>query len=67
LAGGDRVIIFEPDWNPMSDLQARDRAIRIGQDKQVVIYRLINEDTIEDKIYQRQLFKQYMSKKVRRE
>jgi DNA excision repair protein ERCC-6 len=64
LTGADRVMIFDPDWNPSTDLQARERAWRLGQTRPVVIYRLLTEDTIEEKIYQRQIFKQYLSKKI---
>jgi TATA-binding protein-associated factor len=44
------VIFLEPDWNPFIDLQAMDRAHRIGQTKTVNVYRLITTDTIEEKI-----------------
>nr|XP_022904501.1 DNA excision repair protein ERCC-6-like [Onthophagus taurus] len=64
LTGADRVIIYDPDWNPATDTQARERAWRIGQDKQVTIYRLISAGTIEEKIYQRQVWKQLLSNKV---
>ena len=50
LTGADTVIFAEHDWNPMRDLQAIDRAHRIGQTKQVCVYRLIVKDTIEEKI-----------------
>lgn len=50
LTGADRVIIFDPDWNPATDTQARERAWRIGQDKQVTIYRLLSAGTIEEKV-----------------
>ena len=39
LTGADRILIFDPDWNPSTDTQARERAWRIGQEKQVTIYR----------------------------
>lgn len=50
LTGANRVIIYDPDWNPATDAQARERAWRIGQDKQVTIYRLITAGTIEEKV-----------------
>lgn len=64
LTGADRVLIFDPDWNPSTDLQARERSWRLGQTKQVTIYRLITGGTIEEKIYHRQIFKQYLTSKV---
>ena len=53
LVGADRIIIYDPDWNPSTDTQARERAWRIGQKKDVTIYRLITSGTIEEKIYHR--------------
>lgn len=64
LTGADRVVIYDPDWNPATDAQARERAWRIGQDKQVTIYRLITVGTIEEKIYHRQIFKLLLSNRV---
>ncbi|KAI1291777.1 DNA excision repair protein ERCC-6 [Halotydeus destructor] len=64
LTGASRVLIFDPDWNPSTDLQARERAWRIGQQKKVTIYRLLTSGTIEEKIYHRQVFKQYLSNRV---
>ncbi|KAG8040841.1 hypothetical protein G9C98_001829 [Cotesia typhae] len=64
LTGANRVIIYDPDWNPATDAQARERAWRIGQDKQVTIYRLITAGTIEEKIYHRQIFKLLLSNRV---
>ena len=53
LTGADRVIIFDPDWNPSTDVQARERAWRIGQHRHVTIFRLLTTGTIEEKIYHR--------------
>jgi len=53
LTGADRVIIFDPDWNPSTDMQARERAWRIGQLRPVTVYRLLTTGTIEEKIYHR--------------
>ena len=57
LTAATRVIIFDPAWNPGSDDQAVDRAYRIGQNQPVVVFRFITCDTIEEKIYRRQIFK----------
>ncbi|RLN02560.1 hypothetical protein BBJ28_00014002 [Nothophytophthora sp. Chile5] len=64
LVGADRVVVFDPDWNPSTDLQARERAWRIGQKKPVTVYRFVTAGTIEEKIYHRQIFKQYLTSKV---
>lgn len=50
LTGANRVIIYDPDWNPATDTQARERAWRIGQEKDVTIYRLLTAGTIEEKV-----------------
>jgi len=50
LNTADRVILYDSDWNPQMDLQAMDRAHRIGQTKQVIVYRLITEDSVEVRI-----------------
>lgn len=47
------VIIFDSDWNPQVDLQAIDRAHRIGQKREVVVYRFVTEGTVEEKIVER--------------
>jgi DNA excision repair protein ERCC-6 len=64
LTGANRVIIFDPDWNPSTDVQARERSWRLGQKREVTIYRLMTAGTIEEKIYHRQIFKQFLSNKV---
>uniref|UniRef100_A0A8D0L4A0 DNA excision repair protein ERCC-6-like n=1 Tax=Sphenodon punctatus TaxID=8508 RepID=A0A8D0L4A0_SPHPU len=57
LTAATRVVIFDPSWNPATDAQAVDRAYRIGQKENVLIYRLITCGTVEEKIYRRQVFK----------
>ncbi|XP_066213359.1 DNA excision repair protein ERCC-6-like isoform X1 [Saccopteryx leptura] len=57
LTAATRVVIFDPSWNPATDAQAVDRAHRIGQKENVVVYRLITCGTVEEKIYRRQVFK----------
>jgi SNF2 family DNA or RNA helicase len=56
------VVIFDPDWNPANDNQAVDRLYRIGQNKDVVVYRLITTNGIEERIYRRQIHKQGINK-----
>ena len=48
-----QVIFYDSDWNPTVDQQAMDRAHRLGQTKQVTVYRLICQGTIEERILQR--------------
>jgi len=64
LTGADRVIIYDPDWNPSTDVQARERAWRLGQKRDVTIFRLMTKGTIEEKIYHRQIFKQFLTNKI---
>lgn len=64
LTGADRVIIYDPDWNPSTDIQARERAWRLGQKKDITIYRLMTAGTIEEKIYHRQIFKTFLTNKI---
>ncbi|KAJ4954603.1 hypothetical protein NE237_011386 [Protea cynaroides] len=64
LTGANRVIIFDPDWNPSTDMQARERAWRIGQTRDVTIYRLITRGTIEEKVYHRQIYKHFLTNKI---
>lgn len=64
LIGADRVIIFDPDWNPSTDMQARERAWRIGQTRDVTVYRLITRGTIEEKVYHRQIYKHFLTNKI---
>ena len=53
LTAADTVIFYESDWNPTMDLQAMDRAHRLGQTKEVTVYRLVCQNTIEEKIIKR--------------
>ena len=53
LFTADTVILYDSDWNPQADLQAQDRAHRIGQTRPVNVYRLIHEGTLEEKIVER--------------
>merc|ERR1719470_789062 len=64
LTGADTVIFVEHDWNPMKDLQAMDRAHRIGQKKVVNVYRLITRNTLEEKIMSLQKFKLHTARTV---
>ncbi len=57
LASADTVVLYDSDWNPQVDLQAMDRAHRIGQTRSVNVYRLVTENTIEEKVIERQLIK----------
>jgi hypothetical protein len=50
LTGADTVIFYDTDWNPAMDAQAQDRAHRIGQTREVHIYRLVAESTVEENI-----------------
>lgn len=57
LTSADTVVFLEHDWNPMKDLQAMDRAHRIGQTRTVNVYRLLMQDTLEERIMSLQQFK----------
>lgn len=64
LATADVVVIFDSDWNPQVDLQAMDRAHRIGQTKQVRVFRLITENTVEERIVERAEMKLHLDNVV---
>jgi SWI/SNF-related matrix-associated actin-dependent regulator of chromatin subfamily A member 5 len=53
LTSADIVVLFDSDWNPQADLQAMDRAHRIGQKKQVMVFRFVTENAIEEKVLER--------------
>jgi len=57
LTKASRVILVDPAWNPSTDNQSVDRAYRIGQTKDVIVYRLTTSATIEEKIYKLQVIK----------
>ena len=65
LQTADTVIIFDSDWNPHQDLQAQDRAHRIGQKKEVRILRLVTERSVEEQVMAGASRKIEMDKKVR--
>ncbi|KAK4192009.1 putative SNF2 family ATP-dependent chromatin-remodeling factor snf21 [Podospora australis] len=64
LQTADTVIIYDSDWNPFQDLQAQDRAHRIGQKNEVRILRLISSASVEEKILERARYKLDMDGKV---
>ena len=64
LTGADVVIFVDHDWNPMKDLQAMDRAHRLGQTRTVNVYRLIMKETLEEKIMHLQRFKTHIASTV---
>ena len=61
IPSASMVVIFEPDWNPSQDLQAQDRAYRIGQTKRTSVYRLISAGSVEELMYDRQIYKHQLS------
>ncbi|KAI0270605.1 P-loop containing nucleoside triphosphate hydrolase protein [Gloeopeniophorella convolvens] len=58
LTAANKVVVFDPNWNPAHDLQAMDRAYRFGQTRDVFVYRLLGAGSIEELIYARQVYKQ---------
>jgi SNF2 family DNA or RNA helicase len=64
LTEADTVIIYDPWWNPASESQAADRAHRIGQDKPVFVYKLITENTVEEKIIAMQERKRALAESI---
>ena len=61
ITGANTVIIFDPNWNPSHDMQAQDRAYRLGQTRDVKVFRLISAGCIEEVVYLRQLYKQQLA------
>eukprot|EP01050_Picozoa_sp_SAG11_P001807 SAG11_NODE_84_length_17377_cov_78.572578_8_plen_1648_part_00 len=64
LTGADTVIFYDSDWNPAMDAQAQDRCHRIGQTREVHIYRLISEHTVEENILQKSRQKSEVNRMV---
>ncbi|PSC67575.1 hypothetical protein C2E20_8771 [Micractinium conductrix] len=64
IIGANRLILLDPSWNPADDQQAMGRVWREGQKKDVFIYRLLTTGSIEEKIFQRQLAKEGLSRVV---
>jgi len=62
LNRASRVIMYDPDWNPSKDAQAADRAYRIGQTREVRVYRLLTAGSVEEKVYERQIHKTGLEK-----
>lgn len=58
ITSANKVVVFDPHWNPSYDLQAQDRAYRIGQIRDVEVFRLVSAGTIEEIVYARQIYKQ---------
>ncbi|OAQ98718.1 hypothetical protein LLEC1_03304 [Akanthomyces lecanii] len=58
ITSANKVVIVDPHWNPSYDLQAQDRAYRIGQTRDVEVFRLISLGTVEEIVYARQVYKQ---------
>ncbi|XP_059663176.1 switch 2 [Cornus florida] len=61
LVSANRVVIFDPNWNPAQDLQAQDRSFRFGQKRHVVVFRLLSAGSLEELVYSRQVYKQQLS------
>ncbi len=64
LTAADTVIHYDPWWNPAVEAQATDRAHRIGQDKPVFVYKLIAQDTVEERIMQLQAAKYALANRL---
>jgi len=58
ITSANKVVVVDPNWNPACDLQAQDRAYRIGQTRDVQVFRLVSVGTVEEIVYARQIYKQ---------
>ncbi|XP_068654852.1 switch 2 [Aristolochia californica] len=61
LVSANRVVLFDPNWNPAQDLQAQDRSFRYGQKRHVIVFRLLAAGSLEELVYSRQVYKQQLS------
>ena len=64
ITGADIVIFYELDWNPQNDIQAMDRAHRIGQTKVVQVFKLVTKDSIETDLVETQKHKLNMASRT---
>ena len=64
LQAANRVVLLDTSWNPATDLQAIHRCYRYGQTKQVFVYRMLSEGTMEEKIYARSANKESLASRV---
>ncbi|KAI7165516.1 SWI/SNF chromatin remodeling complex component [Hortaea werneckii] len=64
LAAADTVLLFDSDWNPQQDLQAQDRAHRIGQTRPVIVYRFATKNTVEQMLLEKADSKRRLEKLV---
>ncbi|KAH8051164.1 hypothetical protein JL722_10861 [Aureococcus anophagefferens] len=62
LQAANKVVVFDVNWNPTLDAQAQDRAYRLGQKRQVDIFRLVSKGTIEEMTFMRQLYKKAITR-----
>ncbi|KAK4953000.1 hypothetical protein LTR10_008705 [Elasticomyces elasticus] len=62
ITSANKVVVVDPNWNPSYDLQAQDRAYRIGQERDVEVFRLVSRGSVEEIVYARQIYKQQQAR-----